>query len=247
MVNVPTKLTLLRHGESVWNRDKRFTGWMDVELSPRGITQARTAGRLLAAHGYRFDLCFTSCLRRASETLRLVLETMGCHEMPVERTWRLNERHYGALQGLSRWEAVRQYGAKQMLVWQKEFGVAPPALDPADPRFPGHDPRYAGVDAVELPCSESLGDTLGRLLPCWQGTIAPAVRVGRRVLIVAHRNSLRALVTHLDRVPEAEAVRLRIPTGRPLVYELDADLEPLRHYYLRRGPRLWRWATEVLR
>jgi 2,3-bisphosphoglycerate-dependent phosphoglycerate mutase len=231
----------------VWNRDKRFTGWTDIELSERGGAQARAAGRLLAAHGCRFDLCFTSCLRRASETLRLVLETMGCPEVPVERCWRLNERHYGALQGLSHWEAVRRYGARRMLAWQKGFAVPPPPLDPADPRFPGRDPRYAGIDAADLPVSESLRDTHTRLLPCWRDAMAPALRAGRRVLVVAHRNSLRVLMAEIESLREAEVLRLRVPTGEPLVYELDADLTPLRRHFLRRGGGLWQRAAEVFR
>jgi 2,3-bisphosphoglycerate-dependent phosphoglycerate mutase len=229
----------------VWNRDKRFTGWTDIELSSRGSAQARAAGRLLAAQGYRFDLCFTSWLERASETLRLVLEAMGCPEVPVERSWRLNERHYGALQGLSHWEAVRRYGARRMLAWQKGFAVPPPPLDRADPRFPGHDPRYAGIDAAELPVSESLRDTHARLLPCWREAIAPALSHGKRVLVVAHRNSLRVLMAEIEGLGEAEVLRLRVPTGRPLVYELDADLRPLRHRFLRRGAGLWQRASEV--
>jgi 2,3-bisphosphoglycerate-dependent phosphoglycerate mutase len=238
-------LTLLRHGESLWNRDKRFTGWTDVGLTPRGVAEARRAGELLAANGFAFDACYTSWLQRAAETLRLALEAMDGVEVPVHASWRLNERHYGALQGLSRWEAVRTYGARQMLIWQREFAARPPALEPADQRCPQHDPRYAALRDVELPRTESLADTLARVLPLWRDAIVPDLQVGRRVLVVAHHNTLRALVKHLDGIADADVIGVRIPTARPLVYELDEALRPVRHYPVKRAPRRWGWAAAI--
>ncbi|MFQ5664823.1 MAG: 2,3-diphosphoglycerate-dependent phosphoglycerate mutase [Candidatus Binatia bacterium] len=242
------KLTLLRHGESVWNRERRFTGWTDVALSRRGVAQAKRAGRLLRAKGFAFDLCFTSCLKRATETLRIVLETMNFACVPVQQSWCLNERHYGALQGLSRWEAVRKYGARQVLVWQRHFAVPPPPLDRGDARYPGFDPRYAALGTAALPHTESLKDTVTRLLPYWHDTIVPELRRGKQILVVAHGNTLRGLIKYLDDIPDAEVPAIHVPTGEPLVYELNRDVRPLRHYYLRRRPELLEWILKkVLR
>jgi 2,3-bisphosphoglycerate-dependent phosphoglycerate mutase len=216
-------------------------------LSTRGIAQAERAGCLLAAEGFTFDICFTSYLKRATETLDIVLDAMNLRSVAVRKTWCLNERHCGALEGLKRWEAVRTYCAKQALVWQVCFAAPPPALDANDARFPGRDPRYAALAGVELPRGESLRDTFARILPYWHQAIAPELRQGKRMLIVAHRNTLRAIVKHLDAVSDAGIVRIQIPTGKPLVYELDDDMKPIRHYYLRGAPRCWTWAMEVLR
>lgn len=232
------KLALLRHGQSVWNRERRFAGWTDVELSPQGTTQAEQAGLLLAAHGYTFDLCFTSRLRRAIDTLRIVLGAMGLESVPVTQSWCLNERHYGALQGLSRWEAVRKYGIRQLLRSQRQFAVPPPAVAPDDPRFPGHDPRYADLTGVTLPCGESLRDTQLRVLAYWREAVLPELRLGKRILIVAHHNTLRVLVKHLDDIADGDIVRVRIPTGQPLVYELDDEIRAIRRYYARDSGRL---------
>ena len=226
------KLVLLRHGESDWNRENRFTGWTDVELSAKGVEEARAGGRLLASEGYDFDLAFTSVLRRAIKTLWLALEEMDRMWIPVEHSWRLNERHYGALQGLNKAETAAKFGEDQVLAWRRSYDTPPPALEKGDPRFPGGDPRYASLDASELPLTECLKDTVARVMPFWNGSIAPAVRTGRRVIVAAHGNSLRALVKYLDGVSDADIVGLNIPTGIPLVYELDAALKPLRHYYL---------------
>ncbi|TAK42584.1 MAG: 2,3-diphosphoglycerate-dependent phosphoglycerate mutase [Betaproteobacteria bacterium] len=226
------KLVLLRHGESDWNRENRFTGWTDVDLSARGVEEARAAGRLLRAEGLQFDLAFTSVLRRAIRTLWLVLEEMGLQWIPEHKSWRLNERHYGALQGLDKAQTAARFGDRQVLAWRRSYDVPPPALERSDPRNAAGDPRYAGLAATELPLTECLKDTVARVLPYWTGTIAPAVRSGRRVLVAAHGNSLRALVKHLDAITDADIVGLNIPTGVPLVYELDGALQPLRHYYL---------------
>ena len=223
------KLVLLRHGESDWNRENRFTGWTDVDLSARGVEEARAGGRLLQAGGYRFDLCFTSLLKRAIRTLWIALDELDQMWLPVEKSWRLNERHYGALQGLNKAEMAAKFGEQQVLVWRRSYDVPPPALDPGDARYEGNDPRYAGA---EVPRTECLKDTVARVIPYWASAIAPAVRAGRRVLIAAHGNSLRALIKHLDDLSEADVVPLNVPTGAPLVYELDAHLKPLRHYYL---------------
>jgi 2,3-bisphosphoglycerate-dependent phosphoglycerate mutase len=225
-------LVLLRHGESDWNRENRFTGWTDVDLSATGIEEARRAGRGLRERGLTFDVAYTSLLKRAIRTLWIVLDEMDLMWIPVHRSWRLNERHYGALQGLNKAETAARHGEEQVKVWRRSYDVPPPRLDPSDPRFPGHDPRYADLDADDLPRTESLKDTVARFLPYWNRVIAPAVADGRRVLIAAHGNSLRALVKHLDGVSDREIVGLNIPTGVPLVYELDADLRPLRHEYL---------------
>jgi 2,3-bisphosphoglycerate-dependent phosphoglycerate mutase len=223
------KLVLLRHGESVWNRENRFTGWTDVDLSPRGVEEARAGGRLLQTDGYRFDLCFTSLLKRAIRTLWIGLEELDQMWLPVEKSWRLNERHYGALQGLNKAEMAAKFGEQQVLVWRRSYDVPPPALEPNDPRYEGNDARYAGT---EVPRTECLKDTVARVIPYWASAIAPAVRAGRRVLIAAHGNSLRALIKHLDNLSDAEIVPLNVPTGAPLVYELDGDLRPIKHYYL---------------
>jgi len=223
------KLVLLRHGESDWNRENRFTGWTDVDLSPRGTEEARAGARLLGTGGYRFDLAFTSLLKRAIRTLWIALDELDQMWLPVEKSWRLNERHYGALQGLNKAEMAAKYGEAQVLVWRRSYDVPPPALELDDPRYEGGDARYAGT---QVPRTECLKDTVARVIPYWASAIAPAVRAGRRVLIAAHGNSLRALIKHLDNLSEADIVPLNVPTGVPLVYELDADLKPTRHYYL---------------
>ncbi len=226
------KLVLLRHGESDWNRENRFTGWTDVDLSAKGVEEARAGGRLLLSEGFDFDLAFTSVLKRAIKTLWLSLEEMDRMWIPVEHSWRLNERHYGALQGLNKAETAAKFGEGQVLVWRRSYDTPPPALEKGDPRFPGGDPRYAGLKPAELPLTECLKDTVARVMPYWNDSIAPAIRAGRRVLVAAHGNSLRALIKSLDGVSDADIVGLNIPTGIPLVYELDAQLKPLRHYYL---------------
>ncbi len=226
------KLVLLRHGESTWNRENRFTGWTDVDLSEHGREEARRAGETLRTEGYEFDVAYTSVLKRAIKTLWLALEEMDRMWIPIHNSWRLNERHYGALQGLDKAETAAKFGEEQVKVWRRSYDTPPPALDPSDPRNPRNDPRYAALSPDELPLTECLKDTVVRFLPYWNGTIAPAVREGQRVLIVAHGNSLRALVKHLDGVSDADIVGLNIPTGIPLVYELGEDLRPIRHYYL---------------
>jgi len=226
------KVTLLRHGESVWNRENRFTGWTDVDLSDLGRDEARRAGRLLRENGFEFDVAFTSVLKRAVRTLWIALDEMDLMWIPVHKSWRLNERHYGKLQGLNKAETAAEFGEKQVLEWRRSYDVPPPALEPSDPRHPRGDRRYGALRESELPLTESLKDTVARFLPYWNETIAPAVKNGKRVLIAAHGNSLRALVKYLDNLDEKEVIDLNIPTGRPLVYELDAGLRPLRHYYL---------------
>ena len=225
-------LVLLRHGESAWNLENRFTGWTDVDLTPKGVQEAHEAGRLLREGGYTFDLCFTSVLKRAIRTLWIVLDEMDLLWLTVHKSWRLNERHYGDLQGLNKAETAAKFGEKQVLVWRRSYDIRPPALETKDERYPGHDRRYANLSDAELPRTESLKDTVARFLPYWHQTIAPAVRSGKRVLIAAHGNSLRALVKHLDGISDSEIVSLNIPTGVPLVYELDDELRPLRHEYL---------------
>jgi len=226
------KLVLLRHGESTWNLENRFTGWTDVDLTPKGIEEAREAARLLGEGGYTFDVAYTSLLKRAIRTLWIVEDGLDLMWLPVHRSWRLNERHYGTLQGLNKAETAAQYGDEQVLLWRRSYGDPPPPLTPDDPRFPGHDRRYAHLSASELPLAESLKDTVARFLPYWHGTIVPDLEAGKRVVIAAHGNSLRALVKHLDGISEAEIVGLNIPTGIPLVYELDEELKPIRSYYL---------------
>jgi 2,3-bisphosphoglycerate-dependent phosphoglycerate mutase len=226
------KVVLLRHGESTWNKENRFTGWTDVDLSEKGVEEAREGGRVLLREGFTFDLGYTSVLKRAIRTFNLVCEEMDLLWISVERSWRLNERHYGALQGLNKAETAAKFGEDQVKVWRRSYDIPPPALTPDDERYPGRDPRYAGLAAAELPLTECLKDTVARFLPYWHETIGPSIQAGKRVLIAAHGNSLRALVKYLDNVSDADIVELNIPTGMPLVYELDAGLKPLRSYYL---------------
>ena len=226
------RIVFLRHGESDWNRENRFTGWTDVDLSAAGLEEARAAGRLLAAEGLDFDIAYTSVLKRAIRTLWLALDEMDQLWMPVEKSWRLNERHYGALQGLNKAETAAKFGEAQVLAWRRSYDTPPPALAPGDARDAAADPRYAGLARAQVPLTECLKDTVARVLPYWNDVIAPAVRAGRRVLVAAHGNSLRALVKHLDGVSDADIVGLNIPTGVPLLYELDAQLRPLGRRYL---------------
>ncbi len=226
------KLVLLRHGESTWNQENRFTGWTDVDLSDKGIAEAIQAGKTLKDGGYTFDVAFTSVLTRAIRTLWLTLEQLDLLWLPTHKSWRLNERHYGALQGLNKAEMAKQFGEEQVLIWRRSYDVRPPALERSDPRFPGNDPRYASLDPRTLPTTECLKDTVERFVPYWQDAIVPALKGNRRVIIAAHGNSLRALVKYLDNIPDDEIVHLNIPTGIPLVYELDDELNPLQHYYL---------------
>jgi 2,3-bisphosphoglycerate-dependent phosphoglycerate mutase len=226
------KLVLLRHGESVWNRENRFTGWTDVDLSDEGLAQARAGGQLLREEGFAFDLAFTSVLKRAIKTLWLALEEMDRMWIPIEHSWRLNERHYGALQGLDKAETAAKFGDAQVKIWRRAYATAPPALEDGDPRLEVDNPRYADLAPGEFPKTECLKDTVARFLPYWHDTIAPTVRAGKQVIIAAHGNSLRALVKYLDDVSDQDIVELNIPTGQPLVYELDGDLRPIRHYYL---------------
>jgi len=226
------KVVLLRHGESTWNKENRFTGWTDVDLSERGVAEAHEGGWLLREGGYIFDLAHTSVLKRAIRTLWIALEEMDQMWIPVYNTWRLNERHYGALQGLNKAETAAKFGQEQVHLWRRSYDVPPPALAADDPRYPGRDPRYTTLTKDELPLTECLKDTVARFLPYWHQTIVPDLKAGKRVLIAAHGNSLRALVKYLDNIPDADIVELNIPTGIPLVYELDDSLRPLRHYYL---------------
>jgi 2,3-bisphosphoglycerate-dependent phosphoglycerate mutase len=226
------KLVLLRHGQSTWNHENRFTGWTDVDLTEQGKAEAREAGRILVAEGYRFDLAYTSVLKRAIRTLWIVLDEMDLMWIPVYRNWRLNERHYGALQGLNKRETAERHGLEQVQLWRRSYTTRPPALESDDERFPGKDPRYASLDPSELPVSECLKDTVERFLPYWRDAIAPEVRAGKRLLIAAHGNSLRALVKFLDEISDDSIADLNIPTGVPLVYELEDDLTPIRHFYL---------------
>ncbi len=226
------KLVLLRHGESQWNKENRFTGWTDVELTDHGRAQARQAGQLLKAEGFAFDLAFTSLLKRAIHTLWLALDELDQSWVPVVRNWRLNERHYGALQGLNKAETAAKYGDEQVHIWRRSYTTPPPPLTSDDERFPGNDRRYGHLADSELPLSECLADTVERFLPFWQETITPNLKAGKQLIIAAHGNSLRALVKHLDGVSDDEIVGLNIPTGAPLVYELDSDLRPIKNYYL---------------
>lgn len=226
------QMVLLRHGESEWNKENRFTGWTDIKLSEKGVGEAVEAGRVLKKEGYIFDVAYTSVLNRAIKTLWLVLEEMDLMWIPVYRCWRLNERHYGALQGFNKAETAKQQGADQVKLWRRSYDVRPPALTPDDPGYPGNDPRYADLKEEELPLTECLKDTVERFLPYWHETIAPAVRDGKRVLIAAHGNSLRALVKYLDKISDEDIVGLNIPTGIPLVYELEDNLTPIRSFYL---------------
>ncbi len=226
------KLVLIRHGESQWNKENRFTGWTDVDLSEKGRQEAAEGGCQLKADGFIFDVAYTSVLKRAIRTLWMVLDEMDLMWIPVHRRWRLNERHYGALQGLNKAETAAEFGDAQVKIWRRSYDTPPPALESADERYPGFDPRYAGLSGAELPLTECLKDTVERFLPLWHEEIAPMVKSGKRVLIAAHGNSLRALVKYLDNIPDEAIVDLNIPTGIPLVYELDANLRPLKSYYL---------------
>jgi 2,3-bisphosphoglycerate-dependent phosphoglycerate mutase len=226
------KLVLIRHGESEWNKANLFTGWTDVDLTEKGMEEAKNSGDLLKSDGYTFDIAYTSVLKRAIRTLWTVMDEMDLMWIPVIRDWRLNERHYGALQGLNKAETAAKYGEDQVKIWRRSYDTQPPVLEESDPRYPGHDPRYANIPNEELPLTECLKDTVARFLPLWNDEIAPLVKDGKKVVIVAHGNSLRALVKHLDKVSEEEIVSLNIPTGVPLVYELDENLEPINHYYL---------------
>jgi 2,3-bisphosphoglycerate-dependent phosphoglycerate mutase len=225
-------LVLLRHGESTWNKENRFTGWTDVDLTDKGREEAKHAGQLLKAGGYAFDLLFTSVLKRAIRTANIALDELDQLWLPVERSWRLNERHYGALQGLNKAETAAKHGEDQVKIWRRAYAIAPPPLAADDPRHPSRDPRYQDLRPSDLPLTESLKDTVARFLPYWHDSIAPQIKDGKRVLIVAHGNSLRALVKFLDNISDEEIVELNIPTGIPLVYELDDSLKPLRHSYL---------------
>jgi 2,3-bisphosphoglycerate-dependent phosphoglycerate mutase len=226
------KLILLRHGESTWNEENRFTGWTDVDLSKKGLGEAKRAGQTLKAEGFTFDIAFTSVLKRAIRTLWITLDEIDQMWIPVYNSWRLNERHYGALQGLNKAETAARYGDQQVKLWRRSYDVQPPALTPDDPRYPGRDPRYQDLDPRDVPLTECLKDTVARFLPYWHETIVPMIRSGKRVMIAAHGNSLRALVKYLDNISDEEIVGLNIPTGVPLVYELDTDLKPIQHYYL---------------
>jgi 2,3-bisphosphoglycerate-dependent phosphoglycerate mutase len=226
------KLVLLRHGESQWNLDNRFTGWTDVDLAEAGVREARAAGELLKSEGFAFDIAYTSVLKRAIRTLWLALDALDLMWIPVVHSWRLNERHYGSLQGLNKAETAARFGEKQVLVWRRAYAIAPDPLTPDDPRWAGNDPRYKNLKPEEIPATECLKDTVARVLPFWNDSIAPAIRRGRRVLVAAHGNSLRALVKYLDGISDEDIVGLNIPTARPLVYELDENLKPIRNYYL---------------
>ena len=226
------KLVLLRHGESRWNKENRFTGWTDVDLTDKGVNEAKDAGLALKEEGYTFDIAFTSVLKRSIRTLWIVLDAMDLMWIPVVRNWRLNERHYGALQGLNKAETAKKFGEDRVLVWRRSFDIAPPELEETDDRYPGMDPRYQDLSKDELPPTECLKDTIARFLPFWHQTIVPAIQGGSKVLIVAHGNSLRALVKYLDGISDERIVELNIPTGMPLVYELDDALKPMRSYYL---------------
>lgn len=226
------KIILLRHGQSTWNLENRFTGWTDVDLSELGVEEARSSGKLLREEGYEFDVVYTSVLKRAIRTMWIALDELDQMWLPVIRHWRLNERHYGGLQGLNKAETAAKHGEDQVKIWRRSYDTPPPPLEESDDRYPGKDRRYAELTKTELPLTESLKDTVARFVPYWQDTIAPQVKAGKRVLIVAHGNSLRALVKHLDNMSEAEILELNIPTGIPLLYELDKDLKPIHHSYL---------------
>ena len=227
-----TKLVLLRHGESDWNKENRFTGWTDVDLSDKGREEAREAGQVFLKEGFTFDVAYTSVLKRAIRTLWIAMDQMDLLWVPVHRSWRLNERHYGALQGLNKSETAAKFGEDQVKIWRRSYDIPPPPLEPSDERFPGHDPRYRDLSASELPLTECLKDTVARFLPYWEQTISPDVRDGKKVLIAAHGNSLRALIKYLDNVSEEDIINLNVPTGMPLVYELDENMKPLNSYYL---------------
>jgi 2,3-bisphosphoglycerate-dependent phosphoglycerate mutase len=226
------KIVFMRHGESTWNLENRFTGWTDVDLTEKGVKEAKSAGEVLKREGYTFDLCYTSVLKRAIRTLWLTLDEMDLMYLPVKNDWRLNERHYGALQGLDKGETAAKFGDKQVLVWRRSYDIPPPALEEGDDRASFNDPRYAGLPKQQIPLTECLKDTVARVLPAWNEEIAPQIKAGKKILISAHGNSLRALIKMLDNISDEEIVGLNIPNGQPLVYELDADLKPIRHYYL---------------
>jgi 2,3-bisphosphoglycerate-dependent phosphoglycerate mutase len=226
------KVVLLRHGESVWNKENKFTGWTDVGLSEKGFKEAKEGAKTLKEEGYTFDIAYTSVLKRAIKTLWIALEEMDLMWIPVYRNWRLNERHYGALQGLNKAETAKKFGDEQVLIWRRSYDTPPPALEENDERFPGKDPRYHDLTKEELPLTECLKDTVARFVPYWENTIVPTIKEGKKVIIAAHGNSLRALVKYLDNVPDEEIVKLNIPTGVPLVYELDDEMKPIKHYYL---------------
>ena len=232
MTEAKYKLVLVRHGQSTWNLENRFTGWTDVDLTEQGMAEANAGGALLKQGGYEFDLAYTSVLKRAIKTLWIIQEGMGLEWIPVIRAWQLNERHYGSLQGLNKAEMAEKFGDEQVKIWRRSYDVPPPPLELTDERHPRFDRRYAGLKPSELPATESLKITLERVLPYWHAEIAPTIQSGKRVLIAAHGNSLRALVKFLDNIPDSEITELNIPTGIPLVYELDADLKPVKHYYL---------------
>ena len=227
-----TQLILLRHGQSIWNRDRRFTGWSDVELSSQGIQEAEIAGRLLLKMGYTFDACFTSELKRSTETLRIVLSIMGLNNIPTQQSWRLNERHYGALEGIERWAAIKEFGIWPVVGCQLKFSASPPPLDPADERFPGNQLRYSGIDRNKLPLAESLQQTRSRMQPYWENTIAPEIKNGKKILIVSHKNILRTLIMQLDGISDIQVMKLSIATGRPLVYELNNELRTVQKHYV---------------
>ncbi|MFA5156275.1 MAG: 2,3-diphosphoglycerate-dependent phosphoglycerate mutase [Candidatus Omnitrophota bacterium] len=226
------KVVLLRHGESIWNKENRFTGWTDVDLSEKGIAEAKKAGQLLKNEGFVFDIAFTSVLKRAIRTLWITLDEMDLMWIPVQNSWRLNERHYGSLQGLNKSEMAQKFGEDQVLIWRRSYDIRPPALEKSDPRCPGNDPRYKQLEPKDIPLTECLKDTVVRFLPYWHEVIAPVVKSGKKVIIAAHGNSLRALVKYLDNVSDDAIVQLNIPTGIPLVYELDNNLKPIKNYYL---------------
>ena len=226
------KLVLIRHGESTWNLENRFTGWTDVDLTSTGLAQAKSAGQLLKAEGYEFDVAYTSVLKRATRTLWHVLDEMDRTWLPVVHSWRLNERHYGALQGLNKADMAKQYGDAQVLVWRRSYDTPPPALEPTDPRSERSDLRYAKINPSDVPLTECLKDTVARVMPFWNDSMAPAIKAGKRIVLAAHGNSIRALIKYLDGISDDDIVGLNIPNGIPLVYELDANLKPIRHYYL---------------
>jgi len=226
------KVVLLRHGESTWNKENRFTGWTDVDLSEKGLAEAHKAGQTLKKEGYTFDIAFTSVLKRAIRTLWITLDEMDLMWIPVIRDWRLNERHYGNLQGLNKSEMAKKFGEKQVLIWRRSYDVPPAPLEKSDERFPGHDRRYTELTEKELPCTEALNNTVERFVPYWEGSITPTIRSGKRVLIAAHGNSIRALIKYLEKVSDADITSVNVPTGVPLVYELSDTLRPIKHYYL---------------
>jgi 2,3-bisphosphoglycerate-dependent phosphoglycerate mutase len=241
------KLVLLRHGESVWNKENRFTGWTDVGLTEKGEQEAIEAGQLLKKQGYVFDIAFTSVLKKAIDTLNFVLKKMGLENIPIKKSWRLNERHYGALQGLNKAETAKKYGEEQVFLWRRSYDIRPPALTEDDKRYPGKDPLYKDLQKDEIPLTESLKDTEMRVLPYWHKEIAPAIKSGKRVLISTHGNSLRALVRYLDNIPPEEIPNLNIPTGLPLIYDLDETLKPIKHYYLGAPEKVKKGTQKVIK